>query len=202
MLSLSETKQITAARAFEYARVVQGWMRVEELLWLHKLASSLKEGAHWVEVGCWKGRSYLMTGLGLPSGSEISGIDPFQKCPVSNGQGEFDWPGDWVAGHFSLALGLLQGLRPDITTAYYPDRSCFQKWERSKLLDVVFIDGSHETQAVVSDINYWRGRVKQDGFLCGHDRGHPQVREALRKCFGAGGWKEPKDTGSIWWVKL
>ena len=36
-------------------------------------------------------------------------------------------------------------------------------------LDFVYIDAIHTTEAVLSDMNYWWGKIKPGGWLCGHD---------------------------------
>jgi predicted O-methyltransferase YrrM len=46
-------------------------------------------------------------------------------------------------------------------------------------LDFVFIDGDHGYQSVLDDIRAWLPKVKDGGWLGGHDIGIPEVRQAL-----------------------
>ena len=48
-------------------------------------------------------------------------------------------------------------------------------------LDVVYIDGDHSYGSVLQDINLWYPKIKQNGFLCGHDYdpNHPGVIKAV-----------------------
>lgn len=47
-------------------------------------------------------------------------------------------------------------------------------------VDGVFIDGDHSYREVVNDIDAWEPKVKQGGFLSGHDFGnHPDVARAV-----------------------
>lgn len=57
-------------------------------------------------------------------------------------------------------------------------------------LDMVYIDGSHIYDAVRQDLNDWAGKVKNGGYLCGHDYiNEPQfgVVQALDEFIAANG---------------
>ena len=47
-----------------------------------------------------------------------------------------------------------------------------------RLFDFVFIDADHSYEAVKKDILAWKGRTS---FLCGHDYGHPGVKQACHE---------------------
>ena len=40
-------------------------------------------------------------------------------------------------------------------------------------LDFVFVDGAHDRQSVINDINAWASKLVPGGILCGHDYGQP-----------------------------
>jgi len=61
--------------------------------------------------------------------------------------------------------------------------------------DFVFIDGDHTTEAVISDINAWKGRT---GILAGHDAYQDSVRDALVACFGENGYWASINSGGCW----
>jgi len=46
-------------------------------------------------------------------------------------------------------------------------------------LDFVFIDGDHSTQGVVNDIKAYTPKVKQDGYIIGHDWDWDTVQKAV-----------------------
>jgi hypothetical protein len=46
-------------------------------------------------------------------------------------------------------------------------------------LDIVFIDGDHSTDAVISDIAAWKPKVKKGGLLTGHDHSFHNVKKAI-----------------------
>lgn len=58
-------------------------------------------------------------------------------------------------------------------------------------LDFVFIDAGHSYAAVYEDIELWRHKVHAQGFMLGHDYGHPKydgVARAVDHWFGDGAW--------------
>ncbi|UCF13184.1 MAG: class I SAM-dependent methyltransferase [Thermoplasmatales archaeon] len=70
-------------------------------------------------------------------------------------------------------------------------------------VDVVYIDGLHTYDGVKNDIKMWLPKVKQYGFICGHDYGSkhfPGVKQAVDEHFGKYDIKTFSD--SSWLVKL
>lgn len=47
-------------------------------------------------------------------------------------------------------------------------------------LDMVYIDGDHEYESVVSDLNLSYPKVKKGGFICGHDYVSPRFEGVVR----------------------
>ena len=48
-------------------------------------------------------------------------------------------------------------------------------------LDLVYLDGDHQTEAVVADIDAWKPKVRKGGILAGHDIGIQKVYDALQQ---------------------
>ena len=55
----------------------------------------------------------------------------------------------------------------------------FAKGFEDASLDFVFIDGDHSYDQVLADMRAWLPKVKDGGWLGGHDVGIPEVRQAL-----------------------
>jgi hypothetical protein len=66
-------------------------------------------------------------------------------------------------------------------------------------LDFVFIDGCHETRAVLRDINRWLGKLRSGGILAGDDYGWETVRCAVDALFPR---VNVTPSGSVWWVRV
>lgn len=64
-----------------------------------------------------------------------------------------------------------------------------------KFADFVFIDGDHNTQSVIQDIQQWKEKCT---ILAGHDAYQSSVREALEYCFGVNGYYASVDSGGCW----
>lgn len=48
-------------------------------------------------------------------------------------------------------------------------------------LDLVYLDGDHQTDAVVADIDAWKPKVRKGGILAGHDINMEKVHNALKQ---------------------
>jgi hypothetical protein len=69
------------------------------------------------------------------------------------------------------------------------------------VVDMVFIDGPHDPQSVLTDLETWVPRTRK--LVCGHDLDHPEcpgVRQALTEFFGMDRVVAGPDT--LWAVKM
>lgn len=48
-------------------------------------------------------------------------------------------------------------------------------------VDLVYLDGDHQTDAVVADIDAWKPKVRKGGILAGHDINMENVHNALKQ---------------------
>ena len=61
-------------------------------------------------------------------------------------------------------------------------------------LDLVFVDGCHETEAVIHDIELWLPKLRPGGVIAGDDYTWPSVRSAVHQVFGS----QLEGHGAIW----
>ena len=52
---------------------------------------------------------------------------------------------------------------------------------KDESLDFVYLDGDHQTDAVVADIDAWKPKVRKGGILAGHDINMEKVHNALKQ---------------------
>lgn len=64
-------------------------------------------------------------------------------------------------------------------------------------LDVVFIDMCHLYHCVLDDIKTWYPKIKNNGYIAGHDWSWPGVSKAVTECFP----KYMKTDGDCWVVQ-
>lgn len=151
-----------------------GWMTPDELQWLYARAADMNSVC---EIGVMYGRS--ATAFLIACDGPVYCVDPWA---------EGDWYGGWRAncGHFDN-LREIREYSPAAASAV-PD------------IDMTFIDGSHEYDAVHADIVAWLPKTRR--LLCGHDYGdeYPGVRHAVHELLPDALITNPVDL--IWAVDL
>lgn len=137
-----------------------GWMAPEELTWLRGFAGMMSSV---VEVGSLHGRSAfaLLTGCKGP----VYCIDPWDDVD------------DLCYGSFMGACGHFANLVP------IRGRSPEAAEQVPGKVDMVFIDGAHDYDSVIADIDAWLPKTNE--LLCGHDYTHEgfEVKKAVDERF-------------------
>lgn len=147
---------------------IQGWMKPEELLWLYTKAQSMNSI---VEIGSWKGRSAYALAAGCIG--MVTCIDTWEGAS------------DLIVGSHTLRE---EAKLHNIYAEFWQNLKCFNNVTPFKqdsvsaalnfgAQDMVFIDGSHEFQDVVNDLEAWEGKATK--LLCGHDIDRADVKRAL-----------------------
>lgn len=116
-----------------------------------------------VEIGSFKGRSSAALALGLldRGAGRLYAIDP-------NHQPEFG-PNLERSGVRDLVVAIRQGS--------HEARSEFAE----SSVDLIFVDGSHEYQNVVQDVEDWTGALAEGAIVAFNDPGSPGVYKAVRE---------------------
>lgn len=155
------------------------------------------------EVGVWKGK--LMRAVLRQLDAEIDryyAVDQWRTLDASHGHmGGMD-QGEWdaLAARCYLDMQWFNSLRvvrmPSIQAASILPRCS---------LDLVYLDGSHFFDDVVSDIRSWLPTVRNGGFIGGHDygtgarKGH-RVKDAVAHALP--GEAIQIDDGVVWWMQV
>lgn len=172
-------------------RRLHGWMNYEDVYYDAVIAA--REGAHFVEVGVWQGRSicYLAEVM-LACGKQLrlDGIDPFRNFPEPK-TGYPDALRPLVTAHSWLDVvssnlrrqgmldyvNLIQAASP-AAAGMYADGS----------LDFVWIDGAHDRASVEADCRAWWPKIRPGGTMAGHDFDWPEVRQGVMDAQIEDGW--------------
>jgi len=156
---------------------IDKWMSVneKELLWLHDTAKRMNSI---VEIGSCKGRStYALCSSGCKM---VYAIDDFEMSPAT----QHDFTSNLLGFNNITLLKMKSCL-----AAQYFDK-----------VDMVFIDGNHEYEEVMKDLELWTPKATK--FLAGHDYRTDvtwtQVAPAVNDFFK----KEPKRFEDIWYYEL
>jgi predicted O-methyltransferase YrrM len=133
-----------------------------------------------VEVGSFSGVSSQVIALHC---GELHCVDPWSWGAVAQAEQMFD---SMYHNYHNIAKVKMSSVE---ASKQYADGS----------LDLVYIDADHTYASVVEDITAWRGKVKRDGYIAGHDSYMPEVLQAVRDCLG-----EPIEifSDTSWIVKL
>lgn len=142
-----------------------------------------RPAAHFVEVGCWFGRSTAAMGTYI-RGSEkpirFDAIDTWQTIDVGYGVSDklqkIATEHDGMYGafqHYMKEAGV-----SDIVNPIVCDSVVAAKLYEDNSLDFVFIDGDHRRENVLSDLNAWWPKVRPGGVLAGHDFDDPGPHDA------------------------
>lgn len=172
--------------ALESLLDIPGFMEIDELEWLYNCAAECDSV---LEIGCWYGRSASALALGCQG--HVWTVDHFKGSPS-----ELD-------GAHRDALLIDVGREAELLLDQYENISILRKTslEASRLfldqsLDMVFLDGDHEREAVLIDLISWRPKVRK--LICGHDRNWEGVYGAL----AIYGMPFDLGPGSIWYTEM
>jgi len=120
------------------------------------------DGATFIEVGCWKGRSaaYMAVEI-INSGKNIDFY-----CVDS-------WLGDRIGGVGKVDVydEFFINIQPVINNIKIIKNfsDVASKQFEDQTLDFIFIDASHDYQSVKLDLESWFPKVKKGGTIAGHD---------------------------------
>jgi len=162
----------------EYNENINGFMSVEELSWLYKMALEMTSI---VEIGSYEGRSTysLLSGC---SGT-VHSVDFYDEKFATN-----DNYLNMVKNLSSFNnLSHLKMLSEE-AVELFDDNS----------IDMIFIDADHVYEAIKKDIEMWLPKTKK--LICGHDynaSGHPGVKQAVDEKF-----QDTEIIDTIWFKKL
>ena len=139
--------------------------------WIAHLANQYK----WTigaELGIWRGRTFLHLLEHCPNLTLI-GVDLWEPQP--DNQGPETWE-NWPHEQYEKDVrnrARKYGKRA-IIIKNWTDKAAEQVEDNS--LDFVFVDADHSTEAVRNDFITWIPKVKDSGFLIGHDINWPTVK--------------------------
>jgi len=126
----------------------------EECSGFWDLMAQIPPGGTAVEIGCYRGRSSSLMLQAAQDNHFLSiHVDP------------------WTTGEAHEWMGMAQKIpAPFVVLKMTSEQALALPWLANVPLDLVYIDGDHETPAVEIDVK-WGERIKPGGILCAHDYG-------------------------------
>lgn len=178
---------------FHYCNDIVGWMRVKEQNWLYDRA---KEMDTVVEIGSWKGKS---THALCCAAKQVTAIDHFLGTEEEEGRGEvYGGAFKEVAEGADIYKVFRKNTRMfnNLRVLRMSSDEAFKQYGKSLAADMIFIDGEHETDQLLLDLENYEPLAKK--LICGHDYTNmPSVQIAISKYFK----KDVNTYDSIWYVE-
>ncbi len=156
---------------------IEGFFNYEEVY--RKVIEECPEDSHFVEIGCWLGKSVCYAGVEIVNSGKKIMLDAVDS-----------WQGSAEQDLFSLTTikpdeiydVFLKNIEP-VNNVINPIKMLSvdaAKTYSDQSLDFVFIDGSHLYEDVKNDIIAWLPKVKRNGYIGGHDY-HEDVARAVNE---------------------
>ncbi len=143
---------------------VDGWLTDSEAEILYTLAKGCKGDGVIVEIGSWKGKSTICLGKGSKAGKRVGivAIDPHTGSPEHHTGEKKVWTFDEFKSNIAKA-GIEDLVSPIVKTSTDAAK------DFSKPVELIFIDGAHEYNAVKEDFETWFPKVIDGGMIALHD---------------------------------
>lgn len=158
------------------------------------LARQLPAGAKLVEVGSCEGGSIVPVAISL--------LDRDVLCyAIESFTGNLDGSTDgWPLPDYGRFVNNVHVRFPHLRIISMPGRSTdVATFFTDQSLDLVFIDASHDTPAVLNDIDAWLPKLKSGGCLAGDDFGWQSVQAAVQERFTNAA---VSPSGTVWSVRV
>jgi len=175
---------------------IEGWFTEEEGLFYKSLVAPIKDGIV-VEIGSWKGLST----------SYIA-----EQCNLNH---TILYCFDWWKGSLDCKNDYYQEIlaKEDVEQTFRNNMSGYDidifrvesitasKIFRKEIIDLVFLDASHDYDSVTNDLEAWFPKIKPNGIFSGHDYGRSrlEVTPAVDRFATQNNLELKLGSGSIWY---
>ena len=163
-------------------RRIQGW-GIARYGRLYDLAlQQAQDGAHFVEVGAWKGKSTAYMAVEIAnSGKKIQ----FDTVDTWLGSDEKTHHNDPAVQSNTLYDVFLKNIDPvkDYVTPLRMTSIEASKLYKDNSLDFVFLDAGHTYEDVKNDIAHWAPKLKATGIIGGDDLPWRGVKQAVQEAY-------------------
>jgi hypothetical protein len=169
------------------------------------IVNKFSSNSHFVEVGCWKGKSSSFMAVEIINSNKNIKFDCIDLWGGDQHTGK-----EIIVGDNSLYELFLNNMDP--VNNYYKSFKLSSE-EGSKLykdnsLDFVFIDADHSYKNLKNDILCWLPKIKKGGIISGHDyipheeNAFPDVIKAVQEIFKIEDINTFKQDNNIWFVYI
>jgi len=157
---------------------VKGWFSFS--LVYQRVVKEAPDPAHFVEIGCWQGRSASFMAVEIAnSGKKIT----FDCVDTWLGSADMQDHKEIVEGTlFDIFMTNTARVAHLINVVRLPSVEAAKRYENDSL-DFIFIDADHAYNCVHADIEAWYPKLKPGGVIAGDDAQGKGVDRAVREFF-------------------
>jgi hypothetical protein len=150
---------------------VDGFFLLNDVLAYQDIVSRYTN-ANFVEIGCWKGRSFS------------SVIDILIRNSYNNIYVVDHWRHDEIDLFQTFSNNLKELGFEDKYQAIIQDSVPASTLFDNNYFDVIFLDADHRYEGFKNDVLSWYPKLKSGGTICGHDYGCDGVNRVIQEIFG------------------
>ena len=176
-MSDSPALEVGVAETLRIMAEIDGWLTPKEGRLLYLLARACTGRGVIVEIGAWKGRSTVCLARGARAGRRppLFAVDPHTGSPEHRASGgAVDTAGEFAANLARAGVGDV--VVPLVQTSEDAARTLREP------VELIFIDGAHEYEAVERDFDLWFPKIVTGGVMAFHDSsGWPGVRRVVER---------------------
>ena len=170
------------------------------------IVNKFTTNSHFVEVGCWKGKSASFMAVEIINSNKNIKFDCVDTWLGTDSDKHYL---DQSVKNQTLYDLFLSNMKP--VENYYKALKMTSvdasKLYKNSSLDFVFIDADHEYESVKDDINAWLPKIKKGGIISGHDfipnesNAFEGLKKAVKEAF------KPEqlniiENDRVWWVEI
>lgn len=175
--------------------------------WMDNHASRIPQGGTYLEVGTFMGASLAHLGTLRPDVKLIA-VDPWLDEPSQGycGPGEYTELQREHGGLFFAFLHYMGKFAPDVLKRVQIIRGTARTVRILEPVDLLFIDGAHDVESVLLDLDVFAPIVRSGGVIAGHDYNPTATDLMTDGVYTAVGERYPRERVrheppcSVWWV--
>jgi len=154
---------------------IQGWFNYHKLYSF--IIKELPYNSHMIEIGAWKGASTAYLTVEIINSEKNIKLDVVDTWKGSDDPSRGNYINDLRDNNGDMLIAFIKNMEPvkHLINPIHLDSVEAAKLYDDKSLDFVFIDGNHDKYYVEADINAYLPKIKNSGWIGGHDYNHPAL---------------------------
>jgi predicted O-methyltransferase YrrM len=153
---------------------IEGWLSREQAEALYEAAAGVEPGQWIVEIGSHHGKSTAALAKGKPGAVGLVAIDPYPEPPHGHGEAALQAFVDnmrrlGLAADVNLFWGTSAEAAECRDLVFETAGGAPTRADGGPAVGLLFVDGLHDRDSVLADIDRWEPLVAHGGLVCLHD---------------------------------